>query len=146
MGIPSRGDDETVSIGTPGPIVRARVADILRFTITNPATNANSHNVDFQTVSGQGGVAAASLVAPGESAVFEAKMLYPGIFMYHCAAGDVPAHLTHGMYGGILVDPEVPLPEPDKKFYVVQSEYQLHRVRSWLGDLERGLARRSHLE
>ncbi len=50
-------------------------------------------------------------------------MLYPGIFMYHCAYGDVPVHIAHGMYGGILVDPAEPLPPADHEFYVVQSEY-----------------------
>lgn len=122
-GYRSVGDDNSVSIGTPGPMVRARVGDVLRFKINNPAANASSHNVDFHAVTGQGGGAEASLVAPGESAVFEARMLYPGIFMYHCAAGDVPAHIAHGMYGGILVDPEIPLPPADREFYVVQSEY-----------------------
>ncbi len=119
------GDDASVATGTPGPMVRARVGDVLRFKINNPAENASSHNVDFHAVTGQGGGAAASLVAPGETAVFEARMLYPGIFMYHCAAGDVPAHIAHGMYGGILVDPETPLPAAEKEFYVVQSEYYL---------------------
>jgi len=118
-----RGDDRLT--GTPGPMVRARVGDILRFVIHNPEGNLSAHNVDFHAVSGQGGGAADTLVAPGESAVIEARMLYPGIFMYHCAAGDVPGHIAHGMYGGILVDPEIPLPHPDKEFYIVQSEYYL---------------------
>lgn len=122
------GDDRMA--GTPGPMVRARVGDVLRFVIHNPEGNLSAHNVDFHAVSGQGGGAADTLVAPGESAVIEARMLYPGMFMYHCAAGDVPAHIAHGMYGGILVDPETPLPAPDKEFYVVQSEYYLTTTES----------------
>lgn len=43
--------------------------------------------------------------------------------MYHCAYGDVPSHVSHGMYGGILIDPESPLPEVDHEWYLVQSEY-----------------------
>jgi len=50
-------------------------------------------------------------------------MLYPGFFMYHCAYGDVPAHISHGMYGGILVDPSDPLPAVDHEWYMVQSEF-----------------------
>ena len=118
-----RGDDRVT--GTPGPMVRVRVGDVLRFVIHNPDANVSAHNVDFHAVSGQGGGAADTLVAPGESAVIEARMLYPGMFMYHCAAGDVPGHIAHGMYGGILVDPETPLPQADKEFYIVQSEYYL---------------------
>ena len=116
------GDASVVS-GTPGPIVRARVGDVLRFTITNPASNVHPHNVDFHAVTGQGGGAADTTVPPGSSATIEARLLYPGMFMYHCAFGDVPEHIARGMYGGILVDPETPLPPADREFYIVQSEF-----------------------
>lgn len=112
-----------VVTGTPGPIIRARVGDILRFTVTNLAGNSHPHNVDFHAVTGQGGGAADTTVAPGETAVIEARLLYPGIFMYHCAFGDVPLHIAQGMYGGILVDPADPLPPVEHELYMVQSEY-----------------------
>jgi hypothetical protein len=86
-------------IATPGPMIRARVGDVLRFTISNPATNSHPHNVDFHAVTGQGGGAADTSVAPGETTTIEARLLYPGMFMYHCATGDVPNHIVHGMYG-----------------------------------------------
>ncbi len=109
--------------GTPGPIIRARVGDILRFTITNLAGNMHPHNVDFHAVTGQGGGAADTTVAPGETAVIEARLLYPGMFMYHCAFGDVPLHISQGMFGGILVDPAEPLRPVEHELYMVQSEY-----------------------
>ena len=62
-------------------------------------------------------------MAPGETVAIEARLLYPGIFMYHCAFGDVPLHISQGMYGGILVDPADPLPEVEHELYMVQSEY-----------------------
>lgn len=117
-----RGDEDVLT-GTPGPIVRARVGDVLRFTLTNLPTNKMPHNVDFHAVTGQGGGAADTTVAPGESAVIEARLLYPGMFMYHCAAGDVPGHIAQGMYGGILVDPAEPLPVVEHELYMVQSEF-----------------------
>ena len=104
-------------------MVRARVGDVLRFTITNLANNMHPHNVDFHAVTGQGGGAADTTVAPGETVAIEARLLYPGIFMYHCAYGDVPVHIAQGMYGGILVDPAEPLPEVEHELYMVQSEY-----------------------
>ncbi len=115
--------DDAVLTGTPGPIIRARVGDVLRFSITNLATNTHPHNVDFHAVTGQGGGAADTTVAPGETTTIEARLLYPGIFMYHCAYGDVPLHIAQGMYGGILVDPAVPLPAVEHELYMVQSEY-----------------------
>ena len=53
-------------------------------------------------------------------------MLFPGLFVYHCAAAPIPIHIANGMYGGILVQPKDQkyyLPEVDKEYYVVQSEY-----------------------
>lgn len=117
------GEDNALVIGTPGPIIRARVGDVLRFTITNPADAHNPHNVDFHAVTGPGGGAGATTVAPGETKTIEARLLYPGFFMYHCAYGDIPAHIAHGMFGGILVDPETPLPDVDHEWYITQSEY-----------------------
>jgi len=116
------GDTDVVS-GTPGPVIRARVGDVLRFTITNPEGNTHPHNVDFHAVTGQGGGAEATTVMPGETKTIEARLLYPGFFMYHCAYGDIAQHISHGMYGGILVDPETPLPEVDHEWYIVQSEF-----------------------
>ncbi|MFQ5967710.1 MAG: plastocyanin/azurin family copper-binding protein [Acidimicrobiia bacterium] len=130
------GDDQ-VLVGTPGPMIRARVGDLLRFTLTNLATNSHPHNIDFHAVTGQGGGAADTTVAPGESKTIEARMLYPGMFMYHCAFGDVPLHISHGMYGGILVDPEQPLPAVDSELYMVQSEYYTTSSDAGLADTDR---------
>ena len=113
--------DNQVTTGTPGPMIRARVGDVLRFSLTNDGTMP--HNVDLHAVTGQGGGAKDLTVAPGETATIEARLLYPGFFMYHCAAGDVPMHISQGMYGGILVDPETPLPAVEHELYMVQSEY-----------------------
>ena len=115
--------DTAVTTGTPGPIVRARVGDVIRFSLTNLPENSMPHNVDFHAVTGQGGGAADTTVAPGETAVIEGRLLYPGMFMYHCAAGDVPGHIAQGMYGGILVDPAEPLAPVEHELYMVQSEF-----------------------
>ncbi|MEX2550278.1 MAG: plastocyanin/azurin family copper-binding protein [Nitriliruptoraceae bacterium] len=119
------GGDDQIVVGTPGPVIRARVGDVLRFTVTNPEGNQNPHNVDLHAVTGQGGGAEATTVAPGETRTIEARLLYPGFFMYHCAYGDVPSHISRGMVGGILVDPAEPLPDVDHEWYIVQSEYYL---------------------
>lgn len=131
---------EGVVSGTPGPMIRARVGDILRFTITNPAGNHNPHNVDFHAVTGNGGGAEATVVAPGETKTIEARLLYPGFFMYHCAYGDIVAHIAHGMYGGILVDPETPLANADHEWYIVQSEFYLAETAGGVATFDRPAA------
>lgn len=117
------GGDTDVTCGAPGPILRARVGDLAKITVTNSSDSANPHNIDFHAVTGQGGGAAGTVVAPGESATINCRLLYPGAFMYHCAFGDVPMHIAHGMYGMIIVDPEEPLPAVDHEWAIMQSEW-----------------------
>lgn len=138
------GPDNRIVAGTPGPIIRARVGDVLRFTITNPAGNHNPHNVDFHAVTGQGGGAEATTVAPRETRTIEARLLYPGFFMYHCAHGDIPAHISHGMFGGILVDPETPLPPVDHEWYITQSEYYTTGEKGTEVDFDRAAVTMEH--
>ncbi len=131
------GGPDGVVAGTPGPMIRGRVGDLLRFTLTNPEGNTNPHNVDFHAVTGQGGGAEATTVAPGETRTIEARLMYPGLYMYHCAYGDIPAHIAHGMFGGILVDPETPLPGAAHEWYVVQSEYYTDGAETGLAGFDR---------
>lgn len=117
--------DTATTCGSPGPVLRARVGDLARITVNNVAANLNPHNIDFHAVTGQGGGAEATTVAPGESATINSRLLYPGVFMYHCAFGDVPMHITHGMYGMFIVDPEDGLPAVDQEWAITQSEWYL---------------------
>ncbi|MEZ5373039.1 MAG: multicopper oxidase domain-containing protein [Microthrixaceae bacterium] len=115
--------DSTTTTGAPGPVIRGRVGDVVRITLTNPSSNMHPHNLDFHAVSGMHGGASDLLVAPGESAAIQARLLYPGAFMYHCAAEDVPMHIAMGMYGMFIVDPAEPLPAADHEWAVMQSEW-----------------------
>lgn len=117
------GGDDEVRCGSPGPVIRGRVGDIARITLVNPDTSTHPHNIDFHAVTGQGGGAADLTVNPGEQATIQIRLLYPGAFMYHCAYGDVPVHIAHGMYGMFIVDPETPLPSVDHEWAVMQSEW-----------------------
>ena len=49
-------------------------------------------------------------------------MTYPGVFVYHCAVANVDYHISSGMFGIILVEPEEGLPEVDHEFYLGQME------------------------
>lgn len=130
--------DEDVVCGTPGPVLRGRVGDMVRITLTNLPENTNPHNIDFHAVTGQGGGAADLTVAPGETASIDVRLLYPGAFMYHCAFGDVPVHIMHGMYGMFIVDPEEPLPEVDHEWAITQSEwYTTESGAGGIADLDR---------
>ena len=107
----------------PGNFIRARVGDEVSFTLKNHPDNKLAHNIDLHAVTGTGGGADASLVAPGQQRTFTFKCLNPGLFVYHCAQAPVPLHIANGMYGLILVEPEGGLPPVDMEYYVMQGDF-----------------------
>lgn len=107
----------------PGPMVRVRVGDTVELTLHNDITSLHHHNIDLHAVTGPGGGAVSTMVAPGESATVTFKVLHPGVFVYHCATANVANHMTHGMYGLIVVEPEEGLTAVDHEYYVMQGEF-----------------------
>lgn len=107
----------------PGPMLRVREGDTVELTLHNDPTSLHHHNIDLHAVTGPGGGAVSTMVAPGESATVTFKALHPGLFVYHCATPNVANHMTHGMYGLILVEPEEGLAPVDNEYYVMQGEY-----------------------
>jgi len=106
----------------PGPFVRVRVGDTVEVHLKNAADSVMPHSIDFHAATGPGGGADFTQIAPGEEAVVTFKALKPGIYVYHCATPSVAHHISSGMYGLILVEPEGGLPQVDREFYVMQGE------------------------
>jgi nitrite reductase (NO-forming) len=107
----------------PGPMIRARVGDRVDFFLKNDPANMMPHDVDFHAVTGPGGGAVKLDTLPGHESELRVKLLKPGIFIYHCAFPDVPTHISHGMYGLVVVEPEAGLPAVDHEYYLLQSEF-----------------------
>ncbi len=106
----------------PGPLLRIRQGDTVTINLKNAEDSINIHSVDFHSVTGPGGGAAVTQVRPGETKSFTFKALHPGLFVYHCATPMIAHHISNGMYGMILVEPEGGLPKVDKEYYVMQGE------------------------
>jgi nitrite reductase (NO-forming) len=117
----------------PGPTVRARVGDKIRFSMTNRSDEAvpgiqmvaapMMHSMDFHAamVSPQDKYRS---VAPGQTIEFEFTLNYPGIFMYHCGTPMILEHIASGMYGAVVVEPRNGYPtKADREYIVVQSEF-----------------------
>jgi len=117
----------------PGPTVRARVGDKIRFSMTNrsdepvPGIQLVSapmmHSMDFHAamVSPQDKYRS---VAPGQTIEFEFTLNYPGVFMYHCGTPMILEHIASGMYGAVVVEPRNGYPtKADREYVVVQSEF-----------------------
>jgi nitrite reductase (NO-forming) len=107
----------------PGPMLRVREGDTVNLTLRNDPTSLHMHSIDLHAVTGPGGGATVTDVAPGESKTMRFKALNPGLYVYHCAHPNVANHMAHGMYGLILVEPKEGLPPVDKELYVMQGEF-----------------------
>lgn len=107
----------------PGPMLRVREGDTVELTLHNDPSSLHHHNIDLHAVTGPGGGATVTGVAPGESKTFTFKALNPGLYVYHCAHTNVAQHMAHGMYGLILVEPKEGLRPVDEEYYVMQGEF-----------------------
>jgi len=117
----------------PGPTVRARVGDKIKFVMTNRSDEPAPvpqlvaapmmHSMDFHAamVSPQDKYRS---IAPGQTIEFEFTANYPGIFMYHCGTPMILEHIASGMYGAVIVEPRGGYPtKADREYMVIQSEF-----------------------
>jgi len=117
----------------PGPTVRARVGDRIKFVMTNRSDEAvpgvrltaapMMHSMDFHAamVSPQDKYRS---IAPGQTIEFEFTLNYPGIFMYHCGTPMILEHIASGMYGAVVVEPRNGYPtKANREYVVIQSEF-----------------------
>ncbi|MGB7480209.1 MAG: multicopper oxidase domain-containing protein [Burkholderiaceae bacterium] len=117
----------------PGPTIRARVGDRIKFSMTNRSDEVMPgvqfvaapmmHSMDFHAamVSPQDKYRS---IAPGQTIEFEFTVHYPGVFMFHCGTPMVLEHIASGMYGALIVEPKNGYPtKADREYVVVQSEF-----------------------
>jgi nitrite reductase (NO-forming) len=107
----------------PGKFIRVREGDLVEFHLMNHPDNKLPHNIDLHSVTGQGGGASATFVAPGQEAEFKFRAVNAGLYIYHCATAPVGMHIANGMYGLIYVEPKEGLPKVDKEFYICQGDF-----------------------
>ena len=126
----------TFNSKVPGPFIRVRVGDTVTVNMANAKDSHMIHSVDFHAVTGPGGGAAVTQAAPGSNKSFTFKAMNPGLFVYHCATPMVAQHISNGMYGMILVEPEGGLPKVDREFYVMQGELYTSQPHGTPGESE----------
>ena len=106
----------------PGPMIRIKVGDTVEMALKNDGTSKFPHSIDLHAVTGPGGGAVYTQTKPDEETTFLFRALNPGLYVYHCATASIPHHISNGMYGLILVEPEGGLPPVDREFYIMQGE------------------------
>jgi nitrite reductase (NO-forming) len=136
-------DDERTEIwvftyngSVPGPMIVVHEGDYVELTLRNLKSNLLEHNIDFHAATGALGGGALTKVQPGEQAVLRWKATKAGVFVYHCAPGDVmiPYHVVKGMNGAVMVLPRDGLKDAegkpftyDRAYYIGEQDYYVPR-------------------
>ncbi len=136
-------DDEGTEIwaltfngSVPGPMIVAHEGDYVEITLKNLASNAMEHNIDFHSATGALGGGALTKVLPGEQTTLRWKATKSGVFVYHCAPGDImiPYHVCHGMSGAVMVLPRDGLKDAhgkpfryDRAYFIGEQDYYIPR-------------------
>ncbi len=120
----------------PGPLIVCHEGDYVELTLKNPATNLLEHNIDFHASTGALGGGALTKIQPGEQTILRWKAIKSGVFVYHCAPGDVmiPYHVVQGMNGAVMVLPRDGLKDAkgrpykyDKVYYIGEQDFYIPR-------------------
>lgn len=120
----------------PGPMIVVHEGDYVELTLKSLATNAMEHNIDFHASTGALGGGALTKILPGEQTVLRWKAVKQGVFVYHCAPGDVmiPYHVVHGMNGAVMVLPRDGLKDGksnplkyDLSYYIGEQDFYIPR-------------------
>ena len=126
----------TYNGSVPGPMIVVHEGDYVELTLKNLPTNQMEHNIDFHASTGALGGGALTKVLPGEQAVLRWKAVKQGVFVYHCAPGDVmiPYHVVHGMNGAVMVLPRDGLKDNkgkplkyDQAYYIGEQDFYIPR-------------------
>ena len=126
----------TYNGSVPGPMIVVHEGDYVELTLKNLATNLLEHNIDFHASTGALGGGALTKILPGEQVVLRWKAVKQGVFVYHCAPGDVmiPYHVVHGMNGAVMVLPRDGLKDNkgnplkyDRAYFVGEQDFYVPR-------------------
>lgn len=118
----------------PGPVIHARVGQTIHVSLTN--RSSMGHSIDFHSALAPPNIAYQT-IAPGETISYSWVAKYPGVFLYHCGTPPVLMHISNGMYGAVVVDPENGWPGGDAQSYVLlQSEFYTQPVPGHAGVFE----------
>jgi FtsP/CotA-like multicopper oxidase with cupredoxin domain len=91
----------------PGPIIRATEGDTLSISLRNQTSDRHnihfhgSHNVNEDGI---------DYVRPGDTRIYEISAGPFGLHPYHCHVPPYAMHISRGLYGALIVDPQKPRP------------------------------------
>jgi len=120
----SIGSDMTYDAWTyngtvPGPVLRAKVGDLVKIHLVNHADLA--HGIDIHAAQIAPNLHFKS-IKPKAKLDYSFRPKYPGVFAYHCSSPPIVTHIANGMYGMMIVEPRKGWPKAHE-INIIQAEY-----------------------
>lgn len=92
----------------PGPTLRCRYGDKIRIHFHNQSMA--DHTIHFHGIHPVEMDGVFPIIRPGNDYIYEFDADPPGLHLYHCHVPPVHLHMSRGMFGVMIVEPERPLP------------------------------------
>lgn len=101
----------------PGPTIRATEGDIIKINFINNGSKPHSIHTHGIHPAEMDGVF--EMIGPKGKFTYEFTAEPFGVFPYHCHMTPLEEHITHGLYGVMIIDPKVPRPAADEMVMVM---------------------------
>jgi len=107
----------------PGPVIRVREGDKLEIELTSSTSNKHDHGLEVHGMDSDI-LKNSAVLKPGEKKVYSFTASTPGVFIYHCGAGKTAKHISRGMFGVVIVDPQRDTRRvADREYVLIQNEF-----------------------
>jgi FtsP/CotA-like multicopper oxidase with cupredoxin domain len=107
----------------PGPTIRAREGDRVRIQFGN--TSTHPHSMHFHGIHPGNMDGVYEQVLPGGSFTYEFDAAPFGVHLYHCHAAPLAKHISKGLYGAFIVEPQDGWSPVDHEFVMVMSGFDV---------------------
>jgi FtsP/CotA-like multicopper oxidase with cupredoxin domain len=109
----------------PGPTLRCREGERLRIRFANASPHPHTihfhglHPAFMDGMPGIGEPLGGGTIDPGQSFTYEFEAKPFGVHLYHCHVSPLASHISRGLYGAFIVDPEGGRPDADELVMVM---------------------------
>jgi manganese oxidase len=101
----------------PGPTIRATEGDHLKINFINNGSKPHSVHTHGIHPAEMDGVF--DMIGPKGKFTYEFTAEPFGVYPYHCHMTPLEEHITHGLYGVMIIDPKTPRPQADEMVMVM---------------------------
>lgn len=107
----------------PGPTLRATEGDLVRVHFTN--AGLHEHSIHFHGFHAADMDGVFEQIPPGGTYVYEFEARPFGLHLYHCHTMPLKRHISKGLYGAFIIDPE-PARRPAHEMVMVMNGFDVN--------------------